>query len=250
MTPPQVRVTTSWDDGHQLDARLAAELAEHGFAGTFYVAPRSAEIPPGRRLSPAALQDLAGRFEIGAHTLTHPRLTRLPLPAAAREISQGKAAVQDIIGREVTSFCYPYGAYREEHVAAVRAAGFRVARTISRFCTGPPADPLQLATTTHAARYLADGWPVLRAGPTLPAGWAAWRDWDVLSRQLFQQARARGGVYHLWGHSWEIEAHRDWGRLRALLRYIAAHDGVTFVTNGELATQPGRAPDHMRGGTA
>ena len=35
------------------DARLAAELAEHGFAGTFYVAPRSAEIPPGRRLSPA-----------------------------------------------------------------------------------------------------------------------------------------------------------------------------------------------------
>ena len=249
MTPPQVRVTTSWDDGHQLDARLAAELAEHGFAGTFYVAPRSAEIPPGRRLSPAALQDLAGRFEIGSHTLTHPRLTRLPRPAAAREISQGKAAVQDIIGREVTSFCYPYGAYRDEHVAAVRAAGFRVARTIRRFCTGPPADPLQLATTTHAARYLADGWPVVRAGPTLAAGWAAWRDWDVLSRQLFQQARARGGVYHLWGHSWEIEAHRDWGRLRALLRYIAAHDGVTFVTNGELAPRPGGAPGHLRGGT-
>ena len=249
VTPPQVRVTTSWDDGHQLDARLAAELAEHGFAGTFYVAPRSAEIPPGRRLSPAALQDLAGRFEIGSHTLTHPRLTRLPRPAAAREISQGKAAVQDIIGREVTSFCYPYGAYRDEHVAAVRAAGFRVARTIRRFCTGPPADPLQLATTTHAARYLADGWPVVRACPTLAAGWAAWRDWDVLSRQLFQQARARGGVYHLWGHSWEIEAHRDWGRLRALLRYIAAHDGVTFVTNGELAPRPGGAPGHLRGGT-
>ncbi len=233
--PPRVLVTTSWDDGHQLDTRLAAELAAHGFAATFYLAPRSAEIPPARRLSPAAVRDLATRFEIGAHTLTHPRLTRLPRPAAAREIAAGKAALEEITGLDVTSFCYPYGAYRAEHVAMVRAAGFQVARTIRRCCTGPPADLLRLGTTTHAARYLADGWAVIRGGPTLAAGWAAWRDWDVLARDLFQQARARGGVYHLWGHSWEIDAHRDWRRLRALLRYIAGHEGVTFVTNGQLA---------------
>jgi peptidoglycan-N-acetylglucosamine deacetylase len=247
MPAAPVLVTTSWDDGHQLDERLAAELDDHGFAATFYIAPRSAEIPPARRLTRAALGDLATRFEIGSHTLTHPHLTRLPLAAAAREITQGQAELQQMTGQAAISFCYPYGAYRAEHVAAVRAAGFQVARTVRRFCTAPPADPLQLATTTHAARYLGDAWPVLRGSRAPGAAWVTWRHWDVLARQLFQEARAVGGVYHLWGHSWEIEAHGDWARLRGLLRYIAGHDGVTFLTNGELA---GRLRGQPAGGGA
>ncbi len=226
-------VTTSWDDGHELDEKLAHELHDLGFAGTFYISPQSAEIPSERRIRGRALSQLAGRFEIGSHTLTHPHLTRLSLADAAREISLGNEAVQEIIGRTVTSFCYPYGAYRAEHVELVRAAGFRVARTIRRFGTGVSADPLQLGTTSHAARYLADGWPVARRSRTIRQVCAMWGNWDVLARQLFQEARASGGVFHLWGHSWEIEANDDWSRLRTLLRYIADQD-VTFVTNGEL----------------
>jgi peptidoglycan-N-acetylglucosamine deacetylase len=76
---------------------------------------------------------------------------------------------------------------------------------------------------------------VLRDSRPPGAAWTTWRNWDVLARQMFQEARAAGGIYHLWGHSWEIEAHGDWVRLRGLLRYIAGHDGVTFLTNGELA---------------
>ena len=37
MTTPALRFTTSWDDGHPLDLRLAELLATHGFSGTFYV---------------------------------------------------------------------------------------------------------------------------------------------------------------------------------------------------------------------
>jgi peptidoglycan-N-acetylglucosamine deacetylase len=228
-----VMVSTSWDDGHELDEKLAHELHDLGFAGTFYISPRSAEIPPERRLRGATLCQLAQRFEIGSHTLTHPHLTRLSLADAAREINLGNEALQEVIGRAVTSFCYPYGAYRAEHVELVRAAGFRVARTIRRFRTEAAADPLQMGTTTHAARYLADGWPVARRSRTVHQACAMWGNWDVLARHLFQEARAGGGVFHLWGHSWEIEANDDWPRLRTLLRYIADQD-VTFVTNGEL----------------
>lgn len=235
-------VTTSWDDGHELDEKLAVELDSHGFAGTFYIAPQSAEIPPRRRLEHMALRDLASRFEIGGHTLTHPHMTRLPLQEAAREITLGRDVLQEIIGRRVTSFCYPYGAYRAEHIDLVRTAEFRVARTIRRFCTVAPADPLQLATTTHAARYLADGWRAVRSGRSPGAAWATWASWDVMARQMFQEARAGGGVFHLWGHSWEIEAHGDWPRLRSVLRYIAGHDDVLFVTNGELV-------ERLRGGS-
>jgi peptidoglycan/xylan/chitin deacetylase (PgdA/CDA1 family) len=226
-------VTTSWDDGHELDEKLALELDRLGFAGTFYISPRSAEIPADSRIRGATLRDFAQRFEIGSHTLTHPHLTRLSLDDAAREITAGNEVLQDVIGRAVSAFCYPYGAYRAEHVELVRAAGFRVARTIRRFRTQSAADPLQMGTTSHAARYRADGWPAVRRSRTVRQACAMWSNWDVLARQLFQEARAGGGVFHLWGHSWEIEAHDDWPRLRSLLRYIADHD-VEFVTNGEL----------------
>lgn len=234
MPEQQVMVTTSWDDGHELDTKVADVLDELGIAGTFYISPQSAEIPSRKRISDATLLDLAERFEIGSHTLTHPHLTRLPLKIAAREIRLGNEALQDVLGRPVTSFCYPYGAYHSQHVELVRTAGFLVARTIRRFCTGAVADPLQMGTTTHAARYLADGWSVARRSRTVRQACAMWGNWDDLARQLFQEARAGGGLYHLWGHSWEIQKNDDWSRLRSLLRYIADHD-VAFVTNGELA---------------
>jgi peptidoglycan-N-acetylglucosamine deacetylase len=234
MPERRVIVTTSWDDGHELDEKLAGLLADHGFAGTFYISPRTAEIPSYLRLRPRSLCELANRFEIGSHTLTHPKLTRLPPWEAEREIKLGAEALQEIISRPVTSFCYPYGAYRPEHVGLVRAAGLRVARTTRRFSTEAPTDPLQMSTTIHAVRHRADGWPVLRRSRTPRQMSKMWWNWDVLARRLFEEARERGGIYHLWGHSWEIEAQSDWSRLRSLLRFIAEQQ-VTFVTNAELA---------------
>jgi peptidoglycan-N-acetylglucosamine deacetylase len=239
MSGTRVLVTTSWDDGHELDTRLAAELRRCGFTGTFYVAPRCREIPAPRRLGARAVREIAQEFEIGSHTLSHPHLTRVPLDTATREIRDGNALLEQIIGRAVTAFCYPYGAYRAEHVTVVRDAGFQVARTIARFHTDPPADPLRMATTTHAARYRADAMKLLgsRAAPRISI--RDWRGWDTLAARMFDRARDSRGVFHLWGHSWELERHGDWQRLRNLLGYIASHDDVDFVTNGELA---GRMP--------
>jgi peptidoglycan/xylan/chitin deacetylase (PgdA/CDA1 family) len=45
----------------------------------------------------------------GAHTLTHPDLTRLPLHRVRTEVAESKAAIEDALGREVTSFAYPFG---------------------------------------------------------------------------------------------------------------------------------------------
>jgi peptidoglycan/xylan/chitin deacetylase (PgdA/CDA1 family) len=67
-----VLVTTSWDDSHQLDEKLAQEFDDHGLEATFCIAPRPAEISAIQRLTGAALGNIATRFEIGSHTLTHP----------------------------------------------------------------------------------------------------------------------------------------------------------------------------------
>lgn len=50
-------------------------------------------------------------MEFGAHTLTHPDLTRLPRKQWEAEISDSKKAIEDILGSPVSSFAYPQGRY-------------------------------------------------------------------------------------------------------------------------------------------
>jgi peptidoglycan/xylan/chitin deacetylase (PgdA/CDA1 family) len=71
-------------------------------------------------------------FEIGAHTVTHPKLASQSLTIQQLEIRQSKRSLEELLNRPVTSFSYPYGG-REHYTAktaqAVREAGF------SRACT-------------------------------------------------------------------------------------------------------------------
>lgn len=59
-------------------------------------------------------------------------------------------------------------------------------------------------------------------------------DWPSHARKLLDHAIASGGVFHLWGHSWELEAQDQWGPLDALLGHLA-----TFGDRAELATNGG-----------
>ncbi len=59
-------------------------------------------------------------------------------------------------------------------------------------------------------------------------------EWDALAKAMFDQVVKEGGVYHIWGHSWEIDEHADWERLENVFRYISANPEVSYVTNGEL----------------
>ncbi len=51
---------------------------------------------------------------------------------------------------------------------------------------------------------------------------------------LFDTVLETGGVFHLWGHSWELDGRRDWERLDRVLDYIAGRSDVRYVANGEL----------------
>ena len=92
----KVIVTTSWDDGHQLDLRLAQLLQDAGLKGTFYISPGNRELPERDRLNSQQVSDLSSAFEIGAHTLTHPRLPKVSLVDARREIAGSKVALEEI----------------------------------------------------------------------------------------------------------------------------------------------------------
>lgn len=235
MTRRRVIVTTSWDDGHILDLRVAEMLDQHGLTGTFYVAPRSIEMRAKDRLTSAQLRSIADRFEIGGHTLTHRRLPSLSVAEATDEIGQGKAEVEQTLGRAVTSFAYPGGRYDRRHLGLVRDAGFELARTVRRHVTEAAVDRFQVHTTVQAYRHWSDLGAVIRQSQFRPATAAGrfW-SWDRLAAAAFDDVLQRGGVFHLWGHSWEIDERGDWGRLDAVLAYIAQRAGVSYVVNGAL----------------
>jgi peptidoglycan/xylan/chitin deacetylase (PgdA/CDA1 family) len=70
-------------------------------------------------------------MEIGAHTATHPILTRLSSADARREINESRACLAGILNEPVSLFAYPNGKpgqdYTVEHVRMVRDAGFAAA---------------------------------------------------------------------------------------------------------------------------
>ncbi len=67
---------------------------------------------------------VAAGWEIGAHTMSHPRLSTLPLSEATAEIQCSKTRLEQVLATEVVSFAYPYGDLNEDLKIAVRAAGF------------------------------------------------------------------------------------------------------------------------------
>ncbi len=89
-----------------------------------------------------------GLVEIGAHTVSHPRLSALPIAEQRRELRDGKTALEALLGAEVTSVAYPYGRradYGADTVAAAREAGFACACTTeSGVVWGRRTDPFQL----------------------------------------------------------------------------------------------------------
>lgn len=236
-----VIVTTSWDDGHKCDIRLASLLRRYGVCGTFYVCPETHEFPADEGLTPDEIRALAAEFEIGAHTMTHPQLSRLDTDAARREIVRSKETLEAIVGQPVRSFCYPYGDHNEETKRIVREAGFDRARSINRFVTRS-ADRFAIGTSVDTYDHLRDGMQsVLRLCRRRPWQVFRMRRWDNLAKAMFELARERGEVFHLWGHSREIDRHQDWERLEAFLAWLSEQPNVVFASNAGVPLAAPRA---------
>lgn len=229
-----VTVTSSWDDGHKNDLRLAHMLRQHGLKATFYVSPRNQEWSRGDLLTRGDIEEIGDDFEIGSHTVTHPRLPTIPERKAREEIVDSKSMLEDITGKAITSFCYPGGAYTPVHPRLVNEAGYLFARTVVRYASSI-AEPYEAPTSLHAHNHrLSDLWKIVKLAKLRPTTIRHYLEWDSLGRGLFDAIAATGGIFHIWGHSWEVDKNNDWERLDGMFRYLSARPGVTYVTNGEL----------------
>ena len=231
-------VTFSVDDGHPTDLRTADLLWKYRLNATFYVPARNAERAVMRDHQ---LRDLSNSFELGAHTLNHVRLTTLPEGEAKREVLDGKIWLEDIIGRAVTSFCYPGGKFNRATVAIVEQAGFLGARTCMLNLSNFPRNPFLWGVSTHACYYS----PLVQVRhalleKNLSGAWNYMKrykgttDWFRHFMTSLIHVGAHGGVAHLFLHSWEIDTNKEWKRLEAAFQAAADMRELNKITNGEL----------------
>ncbi|HZL36042.1 MAG TPA: polysaccharide deacetylase family protein [Tepidisphaeraceae bacterium] len=243
MNDIQSYITTSWDDGHPLDFRIAELLSKHGLTGTFYI-PREADAGV---MPEQSIRELSKSFEIGAHTMRHVFLNTVPDAEAAREIVDSRGWVQDVTGNACPVFCPPGGKFSAAHLPMIERAGFQAMRSVELLSFAPPrrrGNLLIMPTTLQAhphglgayvrnvlkRRALANLWLYVLHGHST--------DWPALARSFLDFATHHGGVFHLWGHSWEIEANGQWERLDEVLGFMGEIKGqAPCLTNGELCEQ-------------
>jgi peptidoglycan/xylan/chitin deacetylase (PgdA/CDA1 family) len=79
--------------------------------------------PLHRAMTGAEIAQLAegGLISIGAHTVSHPVMSRLPDSAQLSEVRSSRDWLADVLGREVRGFAYPFGQAGEYTMSSVRA---------------------------------------------------------------------------------------------------------------------------------
>ncbi len=128
---------------------LLAELAGWSGAPPEHGSARPMDAAEVRRLAAGDL------VEIGAHSVSHPRLATLSSDRQRREIAGSRDALEKLTGGAVSSFSYPFGEAHDasrDTVEVTRAAGFERACTNVVGTATPGADPLWLP------RYWVEDW--------------------------------------------------------------------------------------------
>jgi peptidoglycan-N-acetylglucosamine deacetylase len=239
MGTPRI-VTTSWDDGDRYDLRVAEMLRPRQVTGTFYVPITPQQARPA--LGHAELKALSSEsFEIGAHGFSHKLLWRLSTEELTKEIGPCKPILEDILGARVQMFCYPKGRYDSNTVRALRQAGYLGARTnrmlATRFEFNPYAMPTTVQVSPHPKySYIKN---MARAGTMESLQLCLTHltrlgNWIELGKRLFDSVLEHGGIWHLYGHSREIEDLGMWKGLEEILDYVCKREGVMYLTNGDL----------------
>lgn len=140
-------VLVTMDDGDPSVHRHAFRtLTQHRIPAIAFVI--AGKIGGREHMSAAELRELADAgVTIGSHSMTHRSMPSLSDRELAAEVEDSKKVLEDVIGKSVDAFAYPYGTRRDFDArcgAALKRAGYALAFTSQHGPVRIGADPFFL----------------------------------------------------------------------------------------------------------
>jgi len=124
----RLTVSLTFDDGSANQLIASRILDKYDMRGTFYINSGLVGLP-----GYMAWEDLDGLkahgHEIGGHTVTHADLTTLSASEANRQICQDRQTLLSW-GFDVSSFAYPFSAFKASVEGIAQRCGYRTARAV------------------------------------------------------------------------------------------------------------------------
>ena len=153
---PRRPIVITFDDGGRACLEHAVPaLVARGFTAMFYVvagviggpmrwlrAEVGLELPAADWATLRAAEQAGMRCE--AHSVSHPRLARIPPEECLQELVRGRAMLEDGLGREVRHLAYPFGSTSAATREMAREAGYLTGCTTEESLASPADDLLAL----------------------------------------------------------------------------------------------------------
>jgi peptidoglycan/xylan/chitin deacetylase (PgdA/CDA1 family) len=196
LQPGTAYAAVTFDDGFEnfIDEALP-ELRARNIPSTMFIIVDALgkEFGPEEHLekvmSARQMRELPEDFvAIGSHTLTHPFVPNCNRDEAERELLNSRIQLEQLLGRPVTMFSFPFGGFSAEGIELCRKAGY------SRIFTALPYNAFQTLDEFVVGRCRADtsDWP-LEIRLKL-AGAYRWLPWAIaLKRKVFSAKRSLSG---------------------------------------------------------
>jgi peptidoglycan/xylan/chitin deacetylase (PgdA/CDA1 family) len=122
-------ICLTFDDGFSSDYNLVLpELKKINATATFFIVTDFLDTP--NYLTKKQVKYLSDEgMQIGSHSKSHPNFLMLAPDKRLEELNDSKEILEDIIGKPISTFAFPYGLFDNECSQAVFLAGYSICCT-------------------------------------------------------------------------------------------------------------------------
>ena len=217
-------LTFSYDDGTIYDKKLVSLLKKYDMKATFnlnsgLLGQKEHRMINGintdfSQIEPWEVKTVYADQEVASHTVNHSSIVGLSQNMGAAEVLKNKQKLEELTGRPVRGFAYPYGSYNELAEEILSACGIEYARTAdSSNDFDIPQDFLEWHPTCHH-----DAPELLKLAENFCNN-------DSLQPQLFC----------IWGRSYEFAQKDNWQVLEEFMKYVSDYrEKIWFATSIEI----------------
>ena len=219
-----VQVAQCWDDGVVTDLRLTEILRKYGAKATFNLCPGhygEKRVEPswmvpgyigwshrGMHGGSFALSELVTvyrGFRIASHGMRHLSALEHSDEDFLKDAMDARKFLEDLFQIECPGYAWPYGRYTPLKAAALLEAGFEYGRTAEYTgCVESYENPMMLHSSCHFQ--------------------------DPFFYQKYENAKARGGIFYFWGHSYEMmDSQGMWKQLEDKIAFIADDSAARWI---------------------